>query len=246
MTDLEMYNFLERVTDNFKLIKLRLIETDFSVYYHPLLDEFEDNFTQSDINEAIENLVKNGNPIPYKEFPDFSNKQLKYKVLDVEQLLYPMEFYCCRQFYGLINKFIDKHPDNKLNNLNAVKSQSEKDTSQKGNHKEKVLYSAFKDIFKEADWRKYISAFEKTQPRLLDENWTFLGSERKHKGVVCAWLGELKKQGKIDLNITRQELAKVVNNEIKNIIIGADGKSFDNQPYEYTHNFKQQLEEIIS
>jgi len=241
---IDMINYLERVTDNFKLSKLKIIQSDFNVFYYPQLHEFEDNFTIQEIGKAIEEYTKSNTLVPIKKFPMWDKEGEKYykDVVDVEQLLYPMEFYDCRQFEGLIDGLIEKYSEIKKKE-NVKKSfpnnhNSEDDT---------VGYSSFKDIFKVEDWKIYISAFQKTQPPILDKDWNFIGIPKKHKGVICAWIKDLQQiHGVIKLNINRKELAFVVNREIKGIELGEYGKTFDNKSYEYAHGFEQQLKEIIS
>lgn len=99
----------------------------------------------------------------------------------------------------------------------------------------------FKDIFLCEDWNKYISAFEKTTPPLLSREWLFIGNRKKHIGVICAWLYELKGKGIIKQSYTRSKLATILNAEIKEFNMGLDGKTFDNTSHEYTNKFKSQL-----
>lgn len=241
---IDMLNYLERVTGYFKLSKLKIIQSDFNVFYYPQLYGFEDNFSIQEIGKAIEEYAKSNTPVPKKKFPMWNKEGEKYykDVVDVEQLLYPMEFYDCRQFEGLIDCLIEKYSEIKKKE-NAKKSFPNNHNSEN----DKVGYSCFRDIFKVEDWEKYISAFQKTQPPILDKDWNFIGTPKKHKGVICAWIKDLQRvHGVIKLNLTRKELALVVNHEIKGIKLGEYGKTFDNKSYEYEHVFEQQLKEITS
>jgi hypothetical protein len=240
LTDIEMYNYLEKITDNFKLFKLKLIETDFSVFFYPLKHEFEDTFTKENIKEAIKYLKENNKPVPYINTPILIDNEPKY-LLDIEQLLFPMEFYSCRQFEGLINKLIEKHSKNKIDkgNLNLNNASLKKD-------KPNPLH--LEDIFSESGWEKYIAAFEKTTPPLLinkfNNKWEFKGSVRKHKGVICSWIKHLQIKHIVKQNIDRQALSKVLNSNILNFDLGKDGKTFDTISKEFQDNFLSQLERI--
>jgi hypothetical protein len=243
MTELEMYNFLESVTSKFDLNKLKLIEVDFSVYYYPLKEEFEDNFTSEDIQQAIKERKEKNLVIEYFEIPGRNIDEDKIRILDIEQLLFPMEFYCCRQFYGLINRIINNHEDNESNKkLTLIKRDNNSQKSDKT--KDIIRVETFKDIFRDEDWGKYIEVLKTTTPPLLGDDYQFLGSGRKHKGVICQWIKYLQLKGKIKLDLSRQDLSYVLNNEISNINLSTDGKIFDIQSKVYIYEFKQQLEKF--
>jgi hypothetical protein len=104
--------------------------------------------------------------------------------------------------------------------------------------------NGFNSIFLSSDWRKYISAFEKTVPPLLSNDWTFIGNRKKHIGVICGWIYELKSKGIIRQTSSRSKLASILNTELKEFNMGADGKTFDNTSREYTNGFKSQLLDI--
>lgn len=108
-----------------------------------------------------------------------------------------------------------------------------------------IVYEKFAEIFVNENWDKYITAFENTVPVLLTKEREFVGQAKKHKGVICCWIKHLQTKSIIKLNVNRSQLAKVLNNEIKGLNLGKDGKTFDNISNEYDNNFKLQLENLI-
>lgn len=100
---------------------------------------------------------------------------------------------------------------------------------------------AFKDIFANEGWEKYITALEKTEPALINSKAEFVGQPKKHKGVICSWIKYLQGKGIVKQNANRSQLASVLNNEIRNFNLGANGKTFDNVSKEFEAEFKEQL-----
>ena len=103
----------------------------------------------------------------------------------------------------------------------------------------------FNEIFVHGDWKKYISIFENTDPILLNSQWEFIGKPRKHKGVICSGIKHLQNKGLVRQDINRSQLATVLNNEIQNLNLGKDGKTFANVSNEYTQVFEKQLLKLI-
>jgi hypothetical protein len=99
----------------------------------------------------------------------------------------------------------------------------------------------FQEIFTQGNWQKYIFALcEVESPALkIDENgnFIFIGSQKKHKGVVCSWIKDLQMRGIIKRNISRSQLATILNNEIKGLNLGRDGKTLDNTSKTYRESY---------
>lgn len=127
--------------------------------------------------------------------------------------------------------------------LQKFKESRKKNEKRKNKHRPAL--EGFKDIFAVEDFEKYISVFEKTTPALLNSKWEFIGKARKHKGVICSWISDLKFKSIIKPGVRRSELAYVLNKEIKYLNLGIDGKTFDNVSSEYRDSFKDQIENII-
>lgn len=111
--------------------------------------------------------------------------------------------------------------------------------------KSKSKYSTFKEIFIEEDYKKYINVLSEVEPPLIDGNWKFLNNVVGGKGVICSWFGYLLTNGKIK-RISRQELAYVVNSEIKNVCIGSDGRSIGEESNKYKDDYISQLEVLLN
>jgi hypothetical protein len=101
----------------------------------------------------------------------------------------------------------------------------------------------FSEIFSIPEWDIYISALEKTDPPLINSEREFIGKPRGHKGVICSWIRHLQNKSIIKQGITRNQLSLVLNNEIKNLHLGKDGKIFDLESGIYNESFQNQLKE---
>jgi hypothetical protein len=109
----------------------------------------------------------------------------------------------------------------------------------------KINPEKFSDIFASTDWNKYIEALQNTEPKLISEEKEFIGKPRPHKGVICSYVKDLQTQNIIKYTVNRKQLSHVFNNEIKNLNLGSDGKTFDNISNAYRDNFKEQLVNLI-
>jgi hypothetical protein len=109
----------------------------------------------------------------------------------------------------------------------------------------KILPEKFSDIFASTDWNKYIEALKNSEPKLISEENEFIGKPKLHKGVICSYVKELQTKNIIKFTVNRKQLSHVFNNEIKNLNLGSDGKTFDNISNAYEDNFKEQLMKLI-
>ncbi len=109
----------------------------------------------------------------------------------------------------------------------------------------KILPEKFSDIFASADWNKYIEALKNSEPKLISEENEFIGKPKLHKGVICSYVKDLQTKNIIKFTVNRKQLSHVFNNEIKNLNLGSDGKTFDNISNAYEDNFKEQLMKLI-
>lgn len=109
----------------------------------------------------------------------------------------------------------------------------------------KILPEKFSDIFASTDWNKYIEALQNTEPKLISEENEFIGKPKLHKGVICSYVKDLQTKNIIKFTVNRKQLSHVFNNEIKNLNLGSDGKTFDNISNAYEDNFKEQLMKLI-
>jgi hypothetical protein len=100
----------------------------------------------------------------------------------------------------------------------------------------------FRDIFISPDWELYIGALSQvTNPVISNPPYKFTGKSQKHKGVICSWIKELQHRGIISNQYNRQQLASVLNREIKDLNLGKDGKTFDNISLVYDNHYRTAL-----
>lgn len=115
LTELERFNLAERLTDNFNLEKLKLLEKDLGIYISMEADEMEGNFSMEDIAEEIKKLQDRGRPVPKITLPVIKKNGVQVdpdekpvQVLDKQALLFPYEFVWCYQFRKLLRTKIQE------------------------------------------------------------------------------------------------------------------------------------------
>jgi hypothetical protein len=101
--------------------------------------------------------------------------------------------------------------------------------------------SKFEDIFIEKDYSKYIQLLKNAKPKLVTDKLEYIGSKRNGKGIIGSWLKELQLTGKVYIGYNRRQLAVVLNNEIKELNIGLDGKTLDNRSKTFENVYEEQL-----
>jgi|GEM_PF-5143796 len=102
----------------------------------------------------------------------------------------------------------------------------------------------FAEIFTVDDWRKYIDVLCEDEINLLKKagkGYNYIGRMRKDKGVICGWISTLQGKKIISADISRQNLASVLNAEILKFDLGADGRTFHLTSKEYDNNYKETL-----
>ena len=119
ITQIEIVNTVEKLTDNFHLGKLQVLEEDFGLHFMMAKDDYESQFTEQDIIEAIDELQKAGKPIPYIKFPPLKTKngieKLPENVIDKEKLLYPYDFFTAYQFRNFLKAEIKEREETPTN-----------------------------------------------------------------------------------------------------------------------------------
>jgi hypothetical protein len=112
---------------------------------------------------------------------------------------------------------------------------------------ENSVFNSFDDIFTIRDWQKYVDALTLCNPALLkkeDDKYLFIGNQKTQKSCIAQWFKFLKMKGFINQNIGRDDLAKVLTNEIDNFTVA--GSSIDNQSNGYTNIFEPQLKKYLA
>jgi len=111
LTETETILSVKELTNNLKPKEAQTLYDDFAFFLFNQKENREADFNQTDIEAAINLLKKNKKPIPYKQIPDLiikGNVKAKGgKIIDLEKLLYPLDFLCCYQFQSLLKKLIE-------------------------------------------------------------------------------------------------------------------------------------------
>lgn len=110
LTELERYNFAEKLTDNFKLEKLKLLYKDFDYYLFLAQEEMESRFSTEEVYAEIDRRKEKGLEIPITKLPVLRKKgdpidpdEKPKEVLNKEALLFPYEFFFCYGFKKMLN-----------------------------------------------------------------------------------------------------------------------------------------------
>lgn len=117
ITQLEIYNQVQKFTENFDVAKLEILFIDFGFYLFVEKEERLGECTEEEIAKAIQQLEEKGKEIPYKKIPELPTLNTKFKkgktnkLLDVEKLLYPFEFFTCYQFEKFLIEEVKKRKE---------------------------------------------------------------------------------------------------------------------------------------
>lgn len=122
---------------------------------------------------------------------------------------------------------------------------SEPKTKAKIEPTKKTEPKSFADLFGNKKWKKYVDALHKVDHPIIDKNYAFIGKPRRDKGVICSWFKDLQNDNIISKRFTRQEIASVLNNEIKDLNLGRDGKTFDLISTAYNEEYKESLYHLV-
>ncbi|MEI6747805.1 MAG: hypothetical protein WCM93_01475 [Bacteroidota bacterium] len=118
ITKIETYNIIEKLTNNFEVLRLKILLNDFEFYFSEEKEERHSQCTKEEIIKAVDDLRDKGMPIPYHRetelIKDVNGKPKiidkgESKILNLEKLLYPFDFFCCYEFVAMLNELIQKH-----------------------------------------------------------------------------------------------------------------------------------------
>ena len=138
ISDLDMYNQIQELTDNFDEKKLQLLCDDFDFYLFHKKEQRQAHVSDEEIEQAIEKLSKQGREIPviadrqsqfiFEFFKSNDKNKIKNaelneqmliemiegkkKTIDVERLIYPFEFYDLYRLRNLLIKLKREHVAN--------------------------------------------------------------------------------------------------------------------------------------
>ena len=133
--------------------------------------------------------------------------------------------------------------------LKALKQQKQPQLqiSELKNRQPQPEIKSFSDMFTVTGWNKYLDALTECTPKLLkkeNDNYTFIGNQKTQRGCIAQWFKYLKAKGIIYQTLNRQEIAKVLSNEIVNFSIV--GSSIDNETEFYKTTIHKQLEQYTN
>jgi hypothetical protein len=109
----------------------------------------------------------------------------------------------------------------------------------------KKEYKTFESITLKGDWKELLLKLSLVDPPLIDKDLKYIGRSKKDKGVVCSWISYLQTKGFILNNISRRDLASILNITILNFELGAEGRTLGNNSYHFEDNYKQQLIDLM-
>lgn len=112
--DTDIYNFIEKITDKFDIKKLKNLKKDISYCYHCAYEEKIAEYSQDDIETAINERNARKMEIPYTHSKGMKNKNGEIvlpesKILNLEKLLFPYDFFTIYQLQFLIEKLIKEN-----------------------------------------------------------------------------------------------------------------------------------------
>lgn len=147
--DLEIYNYVQKVTSNHEIGKLRLLNRDLDFYVFCKREEIEGSFSSDEIKEKIEKNISKGIEVPYmkiKPHESFKNQldDKEYKFLDLEKLMYPHDFF---SIYGLSNLLLS---------LIKNKNQPQQNSPNSNSQNTQIKLSDKKEIEEPNSWIKHL------------------------------------------------------------------------------------------
>jgi len=121
ISQLEIYNQVQKFTDNFELKKLEILLEDFEFYFFMERDKKQGEYTDEEIATAIQEHQDAGKPLPYIKTPVFKGSKIKNsnpqedKVIDLEKLINPYDFFLCYQFKNFLKYEIESRKGKSTN-----------------------------------------------------------------------------------------------------------------------------------
>jgi len=217
------------------VIKVLVKKRDKYIFASEILQGNEDKITKDDLDDILDYLFNNG-AISYK-----------YQIIDGTETNIPL--------YRLsVDRLLLIEKAKKLNvSLKSLIQQKQSGTPAEEigdtnkNLQPQPEIKSFSDMFTITDWNKYLDALTECKPKLLkkeNDNYTFIGNQKTQRGCIAQWFKYLKAKGIIYQTLNRQEIAKVLSNEIVNFSIV--GSSIDNETEFYKTTIHKQLEQYTN
>lgn len=108
-------------------------------------------------------------------------------------------------------------------------------------------FETLSSLFTVKNYDTFLDVLTEVEPQLLiKESGTYLfcGSQSTQKGCVAAYIKQLKNKGVVNQNANRNEIAKILSNEIKEYSI--KGATIDSKSSTYSDVFESQIDNLLS
>lgn len=175
----DIYKILKKYTEDFDNEITKSVVSDLEFYLFIEKQEFESTLTNEDIDRAIQELNDKGRDIPYIEFNlnrvindknesviDLTQEIRNEKYLNLEELLYPFEFFSLYQLKNFLKLKLDSSKDD--NSIIAV-PKLKTHLKIEDNNIKKLANNFFEGEIENLELLKYLSEnFSSTHPRFND------------------------------------------------------------------------------
>ena len=129
--ELEIDNYIERITNNFSKDKLAKLLYDIEFWLFVDRDERESEITHDDIDIKLKTLKDRNEEIPYHIHPEFKDDKgeivhEEMKILDIEKLFYPHTYFTIYDLIAKIKHHINDSENISLPQVEKVKTKIER------------------------------------------------------------------------------------------------------------------------
>ncbi len=254
---LEMYNYVKRATNNFDETSLIYFLQEVGEFGNRLLinvfveveddrGKYYDEERQYSIGSYLTHYMfklgeENASETQIKIIKEItSTTNVKRKTIAIEVLIPDVEIE--GKYWNLIelDNMLESEYQKITNKPSLLPPPKKMDIKQTG-------LKTFEEIFIVRDWNKYVDILTICEPKLLEKEkkrYKFIGNKKTQRGCVAQWFKFLKSKGLIDRSINRDELAKILTNEILEFQI--NGSTIDNVSTIYKKVFDDQLRKLFN
>lgn len=241
MNELEVYN-LDAQKDE-TINGMRYLDTYTEAYYKGI-QHFEDEIkvNQNVLYANAESIVKDLHHKYFHAKNSASSIGWQFVKKSFPKLLNHKAIFEYGYFSGIVCKvdeMIIKYPnDFKTFDKCEIKEQEKGSQETEENNLSK--------LFSTSDWQKYFDALVHCTPPLLkfdDDKYKFIGNKKTQRGIVGSWIKYLKSKGIVNVSLSRDEIAKILTENILDYSI--TGSTIDNASTTYQNKFESQLIKYI-
>ncbi|MEI8202422.1 MAG: hypothetical protein WCH34_05385 [Bacteroidota bacterium] len=202
ITEIEIHNTIEKITDNFKVEKLKLLLKDFEFFLFVEKEEKEAEYTWDHIQSILDEYHLKEKEIPYKYLPEFKKDENgktiiikdSNKIIDTEKLLFPYEFFSCYQFEIKLKKLIKESSSINANQKELSINQPKQDNWTC------PVFALFLYFLKEGNYEKNIT---KKYLQELSKKYGYTGSDKSLNNEIISIKKEANYNQKTDSNLLK-------------------------------------------